>query len=51
MLYFRLIITFDIVSLVDNYVQTNKQLSDLFYNDVKNSTSILNCYIGPNCLF
>ena len=51
MLYFRVIITFDIVSLEDNYVQTNKQLINLFYNDVKNSTSISNCYVGPNCLF
>ena len=51
MLYFRVIITFDIVTLADNYVQTNKQLINLFYNDVKNSTSISNFYIGPNCLF
>ena len=51
MLYFRVIITFDIVTLADNYVQTNKQLINLFYNDVKTLTSILNCYIGPNCLF
>ena len=51
MLYFRVIITFDIVTLADNYVQKNKQLINLFYNDVKNSTSISNFYIGPNCLF
>ena len=49
--YFGIIITFDIVTLADNYVRTNKQLINCFYNDVKNSTSILNCYIGPNCLF
>ena len=49
--YFGVIITFDIVTLADNYVRTNKQLINRFYNDVKNSTSILNCYIGPNCLF
>ena len=51
MVYFRVIVTFDIVTLADNYVQTNKQLINLFYNDVKTLTSILNCYIGPNCLF
>ena len=44
MLYFHVIITFDIVTLADNYVQTNKQLINLFYNDVKNSTSISDCY-------
>ena len=49
--YYRVIITFDIVTLADNYVQTNKQLTKFFYNDVKNITSIFNRYIGPNCLF
>ena len=35
MLYLHVIITFDIVTLADNYVRTNKQLINLFYNDVK----------------
>ena len=48
MLYFRVIITFDMVTLADNYVQANKKLIN---NDVKNSTSISNCYLSPNRLF
>ena len=35
--------TFDTVTLADNYVQTNKQLINLFYNDVKTLTSMLKC--------
>ena len=33
--YYHVTITFDIVTLADNYVRTNKQLINLFYNDVK----------------
>ena len=34
------------VTLPDNHL---KQLINLLYNDVKNLSSILKCYIDPNC--
>ena len=52
-LYLCVIITFDVIifiTLADNYLQTKKQLINLLFKDVKNLTSILNCYIGPNCV-
>ena len=38
------------VTLPDNHLHTKKQLINLLYNDMKNLLSILNCYIGPNCV-
>ena len=34
----------------DTHLGLNKQLINLLYNDVKNLTSILNCYVGPKCV-
>ena len=38
-----------LISCPENHLQTNKQLINLLYKDVKNLTSILNCYIHPKC--
>ena len=38
------------ITLPDSHLHTNKNLINLLYNDVKNLSSILNCYIGPKCV-
>ena len=45
--HFAIIVT----SRHENHLRTNKQLTNLLYTDVKNLSSVLNCNIGPNCVF
>ena len=38
------------MTIPENHQETNNQLINILYTDVKNLTSVLNCCTGPKCV-